>query len=307
MASLLPLVFLALLGIGCQEGTESGSEESTENSEGSEVESLASEEGGKSLLYEITGNGLKQPSYLFGTIHMIESEDFFMPENMEAVFDRVDRLVLEIDMDDPGMMMEAATIAMIEGDSTLDMMVSEEDYAMMDAFFKEEVGMGIAMFNGMKPFFVYGLLAETYLEDYRQYEKELMDMAADRDMEVLGLETLDFLNDIINQIPLTEQASMLVDGVLEYDSGEVMFQDMVALYKNQDVDGLYDFVSSEMTEYEKFEGLLLADRNKFWVGSMTQMMEEAPTLFAVGAGHLGGGDGVIAMLEAEGYSLKAVK
>lgn len=305
VTSFLTLLTLAILGFGCQEGTESESEESTEG-EGS-FESLASPDMGKSLLYEISGNGLKQPSYLFGTIHMIESEDFFLPENMESIFDRVDRLVLEIDMDDPGMMMEAATIAQIEGDSTLEMMVTEEEYAMMDAFFKEEIGIGVGMLSTMKPFFVYGLLAESYLEDYKQYEKELMNMASEREMEVLGLETLDYLNDLINEIPLKEQAKMLVEGVMEYDSGVVMFKDMVGLYKDQDVDGLYEFVSSEMTEYEKFEGLLLADRNAYWLEGMKTMMSEAPTLFAVGAGHLGGESGVIALLKAAGYEVQPVK
>jgi uncharacterized protein YbaP (TraB family) len=40
---------------------------------------------------------------------------------------------------------------------------------------------------------------------------------------------------------------------------------------------------------------------------MRRLMKETPTLFAVGAGHLGGPRGVIALLRAEGYRVEPEK
>lgn len=54
----------------------------------------------KSLLWEISGNGLSTPSYLFGTIHMICAEDFVWDERMERAFVRAEKLVMEVDMDE---------------------------------------------------------------------------------------------------------------------------------------------------------------------------------------------------------------
>lgn len=297
-------VAFSSLFFGCQEGAESESNDS--NGTESETSQLPTADG-PTLLYEITGNDLEEASYLFGTIHMIPSDEYFMPASVDSAMSRAEKLVLEIDMDDPAMMMEAAQMAMMGGDTSIEMFVSEQDYVMLDEFFAEEVGIGMAMFKNMKPFFVYGMLAETYLDDSKVYERELINMASAQEKEVYGLESLEFVGGMIDQIPLKEQADMLVEAVMEYDSGRIMFEDMITLYKAQDVEGLYQFVSSEMTEYESFEDLLLSDRNSHWIENMKPMMEEGSTFFGVGAGHLGGPNGLLILLEEEGYSIRPIK
>jgi hypothetical protein len=297
-------VALSSLFFGCQEGAENESNDS--NGSTAETSQLPTADG-PTLLYEITGNDLEEASYLFGTIHMIPSDEYFMPASVDSAMSRAKKLVLEIDMDDPAMMMEAAQMAMMGGDTSIEMFVSEQDYVMLDEFFSEEVGIGMAMFKNMKPFFVYGMLAETYLDDSKVYERELMNMASAQEKEVYGLESLEFVGGMIDQIPLKEQADMLVEAVMEYDSGRIMFEDMITLYKAQDVEGLYQFVSSEMTEYESFEDLLLSDRNSHWIENMKPMMEEGSTFFGVGAGHLGGPNGLLILLEEEGYSIRPIK
>ena len=59
-----------------------------------------------SLLWEITGNDLKQPSYLFGTIHIICKEDFFLPPIVTEKFTNAEQVFLELDMDDPMMILK---------------------------------------------------------------------------------------------------------------------------------------------------------------------------------------------------------
>lgn len=306
MNKLFLTISIAVSGLlfGCQQGAEEDSKESGEAQ--SESMQLPTADG-PTLLYEISGNGLEEPSYLFGTIHMIGSEDYFLPASVDSAMARAEKLVLEIDMDDPSMMMEAAEMAMMGGDSSIDMFVSEQDYAMLDGFMTEEVGIGMAMFKNMKPFFVYGMLAETYLADSKQYERELMTMAKAQEKEIFGLESLEFVGGMIDQIPVQEQADMLLEAVMEYDSGRIMFEEMIGLYKAQDVEGLYQFVSSEMTEYESFEDLLLTDRNTHWVENMEPMMKEGSTLFGVGAGHLGGPNGLLSLLENAGYTIRPIK
>src|SRR5688572_19846873 len=54
----------------------------------------------QALLWKIEGKDMAKPSYLFGTIHIIPREDFFLPSGFEDVFDNVDKVVFEIDMDE---------------------------------------------------------------------------------------------------------------------------------------------------------------------------------------------------------------
>ncbi|MNY79236.1 TraB family protein [compost metagenome] len=55
------------------------------------------------------------------------------------------------------------------------------------------------------------------------------------------------------------------------------------------------------------EELMLFSRNKKWIPRMRKIMAVKPTFFAVGAAHLGGENGVIALLRKEGYKLRAVR
>ena len=70
-----------------------------------------------SVLWEVSGKGLAKPSYLFGTIHMICSADFYMSDQAKKAFGKTDKLILEIDMSDPTQM--AAMQKMAMGDKPL--------------------------------------------------------------------------------------------------------------------------------------------------------------------------------------------
>jgi uncharacterized protein YbaP (TraB family) len=53
----------------------------------------------KSLLWQISGNGLEKPSYLFGTIHMLCKEDAVLSDSLMAAIENTERVYLEVDMD----------------------------------------------------------------------------------------------------------------------------------------------------------------------------------------------------------------
>jgi uncharacterized protein YbaP (TraB family) len=57
---------------------------------------------------------------------------------------------------------------------------------------------------------------------------------------------------------------------------------------------------------DQYADLLLYRRNENWIPVMSRMMREKPTFFAVGAGHLGGDRGVVALLRKAGYKVEAV-
>ena len=54
----------------------------------------------------------------------------------------------------------------------------------------------------------------------------------------------------------------------------------------------------------EYMDLLLYDRNKRWASQMPEQMFLMPTLFAVGAGHLGGERGVLNLLRQQGFTVK---
>ena len=82
--------------------------------------------------------------------------------------------------------------------------------------------------------------------------------------------------------------------------------DLIAVYKKRDVDSLYSYMMSTGAS-EDFATELISKRNEKWIPLMQKAFTEKPTFFAVGAGHLGGSEGVISLLRKKGYRLTPVK
>ena len=150
------------------------------------------------LLWKIEGKALPETSYLFGTIHMIPEEDYFLPSGLEDAFKQSDRVVFEIDLDemsDMGSMMGMLSNLMMDNGMTLNKIMTPEEYKEVSAYFE---GMGLPMFllNGVKPMFL-SMLAEMSMdpssmesEEIISYEMELYDMANSSSKTVGGLETI---------------------------------------------------------------------------------------------------------------------
>lgn len=270
-----------------------------------------------SLLWEISGNGLETPSYLFGTIHIIDAESYFWTDIMDEKFQAAELLVLEIDMENPMMMMMSMMSDMMMKDGmTLKKLLTEEEYAQVDAHFKENMGMSVSMFNSFKPIFTSMIISQMSagvegggmsMEGSKSYEMELIEKAKQREIEVEGLETAAYQISIFDEIPYKEQAEMLMQAVNgEGESSDEMMDEMVELYKKQDLEGLYKIISGS-EDLGDYEDVLLVTRNKNWIPKIKEFSENQSTFVAVGAGHLPGENGVINLLKKEGYTVKPLK
>jgi uncharacterized protein YbaP (TraB family) len=113
---------------------------------------------------------------------------------------------------------------------------------------------------------------------------------------------------IFDSIPYRDQAKMLVDGLrsMEMDTtsgGQSELEIMLQMYRDEDINSMQKMISEE-EGMGQYENLLLGKRNLNWITPMSRMMQEKPTVFAVGAGHLGGPGGVIALLRTRGYRVE---
>ena len=268
----------------------------------------------KSLLWEISGNGLKKPSYLYGTIHMIGKEDFFLTDETKAAFDKAEQVVFEIDMEEMNNMFVQFSLMMalfMEDGKTLKDLLEKEDYDLVKDHF-EEIGLPMMLLERIKPLFLSVFASEDISQDgfssgdVVSYEMEFMDMAQEKDKKIDGLETIEFQMSVFDSIPYDVQADMLVESIKsegDPDSG-ASFSSMVETYKNQDLEAMAQSIETSDAMTAKYEEMLLANRNSNWIPVMEKMMDKKPCFFAVGAAHLGGEEGVIALLRKEGYILK---
>lgn len=264
------------------------------------------------LLWKISGNDLEKPSYLYGTIHMIGAEDFFLPDGTMTAMDASDQVVFEIDMadmTDMSSMMGLMDKAFMKDDLTLQDLLSEEDFKLVDEHFKD-MGLPVLFIQRIKPMFLTvftsGDMSPGDLQSgkIKSYEYEFMEMAKNGDKTTAGLETVDLQLSFFDSIPYPDQAAMLIDGIKNGGSESDSFKEIVEVYKEQNLTKMLEMTLSEEGGLAEYDDLLLNKRNKNWIPQMESMMVEAVNFFAVGAGHLPGDEGVINLLREAGYTVE---
>ncbi len=259
-----------------------------------------------SLLYKIEGNGIKA-SYLYGTIHILPQKDFLLKDKVKSAFDKAELIVMELDMDDPNMQVEMMKNALMEGNTSLDKLLDKEHYALLDAALKEALGVGVAPFNKMKPFMVSSMLLMKFIEGQpASFEGTFTKMAKAAEKEILGLETVTEQLDIFDTIPYQDQADDIVDMLDDPDGMVDTYADMIETYKSEDITEMYDLMDSMFSGDTQKMDVMLHNRNKNWIPKIGVYAKERSTFFGVGAGHLGGDQGVVSLLRKAGYIVTAV-
>lgn len=272
------------------------------------VQSIAQRDKTNTLLWEISGNGLQQPSYLFGTIHMICKEDFLISEIVKQKFNSSKQVYLELDMDDPQLQVTMMQQMQLPGKETLINKLGESNFKKLDSFLQKEMSINVVMFDKFKPMMVMGLLAQRLLPcaTIESYDLNFVKMASEQRKEILGLEKVEEQIGVFDAIPDSLEIRSIMNMVNDFYAQKKEFTRMISIYKSQDLEALYQLMV-ESPEMMGSQELLLYRRNRNWIPVMESAMKNSSTFFAVGAGHLGGSQGVLELLRKQGYMVKGIK
>jgi len=274
----------------------------------STVPSQAQEKKNNALLWEISGNGLEQPSYLFGTIHMICKEDFILSEIAKEKFSASKEIYLELDMDDPKLQVTMMQLMQLPGKETLQEKMGADKFSRLDSFVKKEMNMNLAAFARFKPLMLMSLLAQRSVgcQAIESYENTFVKMAREQKKELLGLELVEDQLGVFDAIPDSIEIESIMNMVNDFEKSKREFKRMSGIYLSQDLDSLYQLMA-DSPEMMGSQELLLNRRNHNWIPVMEAAMKKSSTFFAVGAGHLGGSQGVLELLRKQGYQVRALR
>jgi uncharacterized protein YbaP (TraB family) len=261
----------------------------------------------KSLLWKISGNGIKEASYLYGTIHI--TCDATLPQKAVKALEATDQLYLELDMDDPTLQQSMMQSMMMKDGKTMSSLVSAEDFKIVDEFLTKQLGYSAQMLNTFKPFMISAMLYPKMIDCKMQsVEGNLMTVIKEQQEEVFGLESIEEQMNVFDAIPYEVQMKELVKTAknnLEKDKQEMQL--FLDIYKSEDINAMYAATQKSENEItSKYEEILLSNRNKNWIPIIEKVAKEKATFFGVGAGHLGGEMGVIQLLRKKGYKVEAV-
>ncbi|TNE81092.1 MAG: TraB/GumN family protein [Bacteroidetes bacterium] len=262
----------------------------------------------KTLLYRVSGNGLKTPSYLYGTIHAICQDDLQLHDSIFSVLPQCKSLVLETNSDDLEPM-EMIRLSFMKGDTSLKMLLSEAKLKEIETFFKKELNMPMNGEARFKPILI-GTMAMTVLVDcpmsqIASVENVLSIEAKKYKLKTQYLESPEFQLNVLDSIPYMEQAEQLYHMIDHIDDSKKAFAELTLAYQNMDLQLIDSLMLNDIQGLAK-EPSILQNRNYAWVAKLKGMMAKEACFFAVGAGHLAGEESIIQLLRKEGYAVEPV-
>lgn len=267
---------------------------------------------GNTLLWQISGNGLQKPSFLFGTVHKICKEDYFWTDSMRKYFHRSDEVCFEIDFSNPFLIW--TTLRKIQSDNgkTLKDIFTPRDFERVSAYLLKAKNLDIMMLNGLKPTVLLLLIQSDQIacEEFTSYEEEIKQDAQKFEKPMKGLETIESQIDILSSATEKEIVAFVLDIVngryLKDQSHIKIFEDLIALYKQENIKALYQLIeSNHKPVLGKIEDVL-DNRNKAWVPKFNAFSQNKSVFYAVGAGHLAGNNGLIQLLRNAGFTLTPI-
>jgi uncharacterized protein len=272
----------------------------------------------KSLMWEISGPGIQKPSYLFGTIHSACVDRLVLKPKQKKVLDNIQQLYLEIDITDSSVPLLAGAGMLLPRGQTLKDVMTATEYRKVKTFFAKEMKeVPFSSVSNLRPLLVSGIVAGVAPDKCKtsSWEVTLGRLARKKDIAIRGLETPQDQLSVFDRIPVKEQVKQLIESINNRQKVRKQsikdYQDLQIAYKNQDIAKLYGLVSKVETGVssetnKRFLAGLLDERNRKWIPIIGRVAKEKPTFFGVGAGHLGGQQGVIALLRKAGYQVSPI-
>ena len=269
------------------------------------------------LLWKVTGNGLKQPSYLFGTHHLFSIQYFDSIPGLFKAFNKCDVVVSEMVINNIDATAKIRQAAVMPDHKTIKDLLNDDEYKLVDTELKSVLKLGLKNVSMMNPSLILTMYEmEIYkkltgFSDTKQSDSYFQLVAAEKGKKVIGLETVDQQIEVLfGNGTLERQANVLVEAIQHKDKILSEMIQLNKLYKAGKIDELVELSKgkdniTEMTEEEYAK--LVDNRNAAWLKKLPAILKDASSFVAVGAMHLGGKNGLVKELQKAGYKVKAIE
>ena len=264
----------------------------------------------KTFAWKVSGKG--GVVYLVGSVHVLSADFYPVNAALDAAYKGADLLVEEVDlaeMLDPSSQMKMLSRGMLPSATPLDKVISPATYALVSKRIAD-LGLPIEPFKLLKPWVVALMLQavewqKAGLDPENGLDKHFYDRAKTDGKPVQGLETTDYQISRFDEMPMDQQERMLAESIEDVDKEKANMTKLMGAWKAGDVPGVEQLVLSELKNEPQLYQRLLVDRNKAWMPKIEALFSRrGHALVVVGAAHLVGPDGVVAMLKAKGYTVE---
>ncbi len=282
---------------------------------------------GQNILFKLEKAG-REPSYLFGTMHMTDPRVVSMPTMAQKAFDNSEIVAIEsTEILDPAQaqitLISTPELTMFLGDDRLSNYLDDESKQVLAEGLAER-GLQLALIDRMKPWLLSGMLALPECEFTRkQAGAPFLDLALAQNAEaqgktLVGLETLIEQFNALASLPMKFHVQGLVDTIALGDQVDDVLETMIVLYTEGKIGTVWPLlrtISSQLGDstpdaaagYAEFEETMVNTRNRNMFDRSLSLVEQGNAFIAVGALHLPGEKGLAKLYQDAGYTVTPLK
>ncbi|MBA3647734.1 MAG: TraB/GumN family protein [Chitinophagales bacterium] len=264
---------------------------------------------GNSLLWEISGNGIHSPSYLYGTMHSRDNRVFHLADSVMIKFEKCEAFAMEVVIDNAlqGKVMDAI---LMDSSHSLIRLLNEAQFDSVDAYCKKNFGYSISFFNKVKPIYTAVLLSQAESEDNDSLhakkllflDQYLQTMAMHQHKKIYGLETAEEQLLIFDALSYKDQACILMQTIRKTGSDVSEYEEMMKYYTGNNLVKMMEF-ENDFSLPDTLFNALFTRRNHRMCEHIDSIIKSFSTFIAVGAGHLGGEKGLVSLLREKGFTV----
>lgn len=271
---------------------------------------------GPLYLWEVADGRGNVRAWLYGTIHVCDAACFPLPAPVSKALAAADSLALELDPEDPTLGPGLASAAMLPAGRSLNDMLPAGLRPRL-ATVLGQVGLPVDATQRMQPWMV-GTLLTLRAAQIAGYDTEqgvdlwLARAARSRGQPLWALETVERQIEALGAGGEAAQVASLAEVVelIERNEAEPYFRSMLGAWRRGDAEELDRLMREEATSEAMAPMLaeLLDSRNREMADAIAARLKSGKRPFiAVGAGHFGGANGLLAMLAGKGFRVRQVE
>lgn len=266
-----------------------------------------------SLLWEISGDKLAKPSYLYGTIHVSDQRVFQFGDSVIWAFRKAEAAAFELDMKKSNIMQMASRMVIKDSSESLKNLLKKKDYERLTALAKKQMGPMAGFVDQIKPFYVYAFLLQgneevkqPSAENSQALDLAMQDKARSLGKIIVGIEEMAEQMEAIDKLPIEDQVDLVRRQLRNPQKEEDNMEELILMYLSQDLEGLNELMASEGGTAAMMNALI-DNRNYKMSERIDTLVQNRSAFIAIGAGHLSGDDGVINLLRKSGYRLRPMQ
>lgn len=263
-----------------------------------------------SILWEVSGNGLNQTSYLHGSLKFIGENEYVLHKEITDRLKLSEIFAIEDEVNHHAQHELNKAIHFPKGES-LATALSAEEYDKIQNFFQAQFKIPKKKFEKkyavLKPLALSITMTRlSLMEGVKFFDMELLKMANQLKLITYSLESIEREAEAFNAFPIEDQAEALLHSIYNFPKQRDEYLKLEAAYVKGDIDKVFEFSLHPFENNKIFIDEFYTKRNLEWIPKIEKMFSESKCFVSVGITHLEGDRGLLNLLREKGYTLTPI-